>query len=221
MWDLVVADLHKRGTPAVAVDLPTVGPQTDKTQTFHDDAAHLRSVLQQVDGPVTLCANSYGGVVITEASAGQPPTQRPIHRLVYLAAFMPDADENVSELMANEAMPEFGQAVEFRDGRIVFDPSKVQELAMQQAPPEVAATACARLQPMAMGGGAPFVTGVGWKDIPATYVVCTEDRSLKPDTQRRWASTRAATSYELPFDHCPQLSHPGEIADLLTEVAKT
>jgi pimeloyl-ACP methyl ester carboxylesterase len=60
---------------------------------------------------------------------------------------------------------------------------------------------------------------VAWHDVPSTYVVCTDDRSLVPDAQRTWAKGRATDVIELPFDHCPQVSHPREIGELLAEIA--
>jgi pimeloyl-ACP methyl ester carboxylesterase len=62
---------------------------------------------------------------------------------------------------------------------------------------------------------------VGWKTIPSTYVVCTEDHSILPEAQRRWAAERASEVVEWPSDHCPQLSHPGLVADLLEKLAAT
>jgi pimeloyl-ACP methyl ester carboxylesterase len=75
------------------------------------------------------------------------------------------------------------------------------------------------MYPMAMGqGGSPAVTGVGWHNIPSTYVVSGQDNSIKPESQREWATKRATDYVEVPYDHCPPLSHPAEIADLLARI---
>jgi hypothetical protein len=72
---------------------------------------------------------------------------------------------------------------------------------------------------MAMGqGGSPSILEVGWRTIPSTYVVCGEDNCIRPEAQRKWASERATDWIEVPFDHCPQVSHPAEIADLLARI---
>jgi pimeloyl-ACP methyl ester carboxylesterase len=219
MWGPVDRELDARGINHVAVDLPTATLGVDPTLDAHADAAHVRTVLDRLDGPLLLCGNSYGGVVITEASAGHPR----VSRLVYLAAFMPDTDDEFLSFMSVNATPEFATGAEFgEDGLIRFVPEVVKKLAFQQAPSEVASWAAGRLRPMAMGGGgSPTMTGIGWKTIPSTYVVCAEDRSLRPGAQRRWAAERATDRVEVPFDHCPHLSHPAEIADLLAELATT
>ncbi len=219
MWGPLDAELDARGIDYVAVDLPTAAAGVDPTLDAHADAAHVRTVLDGLAGPLLLCGNSYGGVVITEASAGHPR----VNRLAYLAAFMPDTDDEFLSFMLANSTPEFATGATIGDdGLIRFDPDMVKKLALQQAPSEVASWAADQLRPMAMGGGgSPTLTGIGWKTIPSTYVVCSEDQSLLPDAQRRWAAERATDSIELPFDHCPHLSHPGEIADLIATLATT
>lgn len=219
MWGPLGAELDARGIDHVAVDLPTAAEGVDPTLDAHADAVHVRTVLDGLDGPLLLCGNSYGGVVITEASAGHPK----VNRLVYLAAFMPDTEDEFLSFMLANSTPEFATGATFGDdGLIRFDPDMVKKLAFQQATSEVASWAAGQLRPMAMGGGgSPTMTGLGWKTIPSTYVVCAEDQSLLPGAQRRWAAERATDSVELPFDHCPHLSHPVEIADLITKLATT
>ena len=178
------------------VDLPTVGVGVDPALDAHADAAHVRAVLDRLDGPVLLCGNSYGGVVITEASAGH----RQVVRLVYLAAFMPDALDELPVFLTSSCSPEFMSGAIFGDdGLIRFDPELTKKFALQQATAEVATWATDRIRPMAMGGGgAPTVTGVGWRTIPSTYVVCGEDRSIMPDAQRRWAASAPPTGSSCP-----------------------
>lgn len=217
IWEPLIQELRARDVEACAVDLPTVGEDTDPSFDFHTDAAHLRSVVENMNGPLVLCSNSYGGLVITEASAGHPN----VMRLVYMAAFMPDADEDVLSLLASACTPETLPQVIFRDdGLIDLDRELVNRLAFQQASAETAAWAVSKLRPVAMGaGGMPTVSGVGWQTIPSTYIICGRDKSIQPAVQRKWAENRATTFIEVPFDHCPQVSHPAEIADLLAEVA--
>jgi pimeloyl-ACP methyl ester carboxylesterase len=210
-------ELAARGVPHVAVDLPTVGVGVDPMLDCHADAAHVRVILDGINGPVVLCGNSYGGVVITEASAGSSN----VSHLVYLAAFMLEADDEIPGSLLRECFPEFLTGLAFGDdGLATFNQELAKEVGFQQAPPEVAQWAVDQFRPMAMGGGASTtVSAVGWHSIPSTYVVCAEDRALQPDSQRRWAAERASESVELPFDHCPHVSHPVEVAELLAKLA--
>jgi pimeloyl-ACP methyl ester carboxylesterase len=218
-WEPLGKILDERGVAHVEVDLPTMAIDGNPTLGFHDDAAHVRAALERLDGPVVVCGNSYGGVVITEASAGHAR----VTRLVYLAAFMPDGEDEVVSFLMGNCTPEFMAAVMFGDdGRGRIDSEMAKKVAFQQAPAEVADWAASQLRPMSMGGGgSPTVDGVAWRSIPSTYVVCSEDRTIQPEAQRRWATERASESVEVPFDHCPQLSHPAEVADLLAKLATT
>jgi alpha-beta hydrolase superfamily lysophospholipase len=69
-WDATSAALAALGIESLSIDLPTIGEGVDPSLDFHADAEHVREILDGLDGPIVLCANSYGGVVITEASAG-------------------------------------------------------------------------------------------------------------------------------------------------------
>src|SRR5205807_4181139 len=60
--------------------------------SFKDDVAAVKRILAQQDGPCILVAHSYGGAVITEA--GTDPS---VAGLVYVAAHMPDAEENEAD----------------------------------------------------------------------------------------------------------------------------
>jgi pimeloyl-ACP methyl ester carboxylesterase len=216
VWERVGKELDARGVEHVEVDLPTMDQSREPTLTFHDDVDHVRSVLDQLDGPIVLVGNSYGGVVITEASAEHPN----VVRLVYLAAFMPDGDVDVMNWLIANCTPEFlaGMTVT-PDGRGGLDSKIAAQVGFQQATPELAEWAVSKLQPMAIGqGGSSTLAGVGWRKIPSTYVVSGEDRCIKPEAQRQWAAERATDHVEVPFDHCAQISHPAEIADILAPI---
>ena len=216
-WSLVCGELDARGIEHPAVDLPTVGFDVDPTLNFHADATYVRGLLDDLDRPVLLCGNSYGGLVITEASAGHPR----VARLVYLAALMPDAEDDLLTFVAESCTPQFLAAASFTDdGLFAIDPEMQRKLSLHQSPPDVADWAVAQARPMAMATESTLtVTAVGWRGIPSTYVVSTDDRAIQPEVQRRWAAERATDSVELPFDHSPHLSHPVEIAELLARLA--
>lgn len=217
MWWKVAPLLQERGIVCQAVDLPTCIAE-DTSVDFHDDARHVRSIVDSISGPVVLIGNSYGGVVITEAAVDADN----VKRLVYLAAVMPDAGEPLLPLMSEMATPDFGGAVQIlEDGRMHLDMDVELRCAFQQADPADLDVVRDRTS-YAMSFGTDFEVALAraaWRDIPSTYVVCEQDLSIRPDVQRKWASARATDMVELPFDHCPQVSHPEEIADLLARIA--
>ncbi|MEU5910508.1 alpha/beta hydrolase [Micromonospora sp. NPDC047527] len=54
------------------------------------DAAYVRDVMGGIGGPVILVGHSYGGMVITQAAAGDPT----VRALVYVNALCPDTGES-------------------------------------------------------------------------------------------------------------------------------
>ena len=217
IWQEVVDRLADRGVPVRAPQLPSANA-TAPTVDFRTDAGVVREAVAEAGGDVVLAGNSYGGLVITEAAVDNPS----VKRLVYLAAFMPDAGEAIFELLSAHSAPEFGAAIELgADGLMRAQMDTLLERAMQHAPPEQVELARANLGG-AMSFGSDFaakLTQASWRTIPSTYVVCTEDRALKPESQRTWAKERATDYVEWPSDHCPQSSRPDDVADLLAKLA--
>jgi pimeloyl-ACP methyl ester carboxylesterase len=58
-----------------------------------------------------------------------------------------------------------------------------------------------------------------WPAIPSTYVVYSDDRTIMPVWQRKAArELLGVESVELPGGHCPHVSRPDALADLLQRV---
>ena len=59
-----------------------------------------------------------------------------------------------------------------------------------------------------------------WPAVPCSYMVCTDDRTITPQWSRRSARGRLGTDpIELPGGHCPQVSRPYELAQVLAGLA--
>lgn len=60
-----------------------------------------------------------------------------------------------------------------------------------------------------------------WPDVPVSYILCQEDRTLRPDYWRKKVRSQLNTDpIELAGGHCPHVSRPGELADVLSEIGK-
>jgi pimeloyl-ACP methyl ester carboxylesterase len=53
-----------------------------------------------------------------------------------------------------------------------------------------------------------------WREKPSTYLVCTRDRAIPEDVQRRLA-VRTRRVVDLPTGHFPFLTAPDRLADAL------
>jgi pimeloyl-ACP methyl ester carboxylesterase len=60
----------------------------------------------------------------------------------------------------------------------------------------------------------------GWPDVPSSYMVCAEDRTVQAGWCRRGARERlGADAIVLPGGHCPHVSRPVELAEVLAKLA--
>jgi pimeloyl-ACP methyl ester carboxylesterase len=213
-WKLAPC-LNVRGVKWVGADLPSCKAK-DASIGPADDVAYVGALLDRIDGPVVAVGKSYGGAVVSGATAGR----RNVAHLVYVAAFMPEAGEPFQQTTASARLPEFAAGVRaLDDGRLELDVEVGARCAFAHASDRDRAVWRRERRPMSIGRDRSIAFDrVGWDTIPSTYVVCGEDRCIDPSAQRTWAA-RATTVVERPYDHSPAVSRPDEIADLLTDIA--
>ncbi|MFG2138850.1 alpha/beta fold hydrolase [Streptomyces sp. NPDC048650] len=209
-WANLQAELIARGRASRTVDLPSAlrtPPPPGPLPGLHDDAEAVRTAIGAIGGPVAVVAHSYGGIPVTEATAGIPQ----VTRLVYLAAYQLDRSENLLSFR-DASEPD----LDVVDGLVPPTPNPRATL-YADAPPAESARAAARLVPHSARCATDRITRSGWHTIPSSYIVCDQDRTIPPAQQERMA-TRAKAVHHLASSHSPFLSKPGELADLLTTI---
>ncbi|MCZ0991704.1 alpha/beta hydrolase [Streptomyces diastatochromogenes] len=208
-WSETITELQTLGHRPVAVQLPL--------DSLEHDVDAVRRTLSTVDGPVLLVGWSYGGAVITNAAQGQDKVQA----LSYIAAFMPDEGESVSDIVrrrAGSVLPETLRVTE--DGHSYIDRLAYGTAIAADAPAERTALASA-VQKFARLGidGSPSGTPA-WRDLPSHYLVASEDRVLPAATQRELAVRAGAETTEWATGHGPMYARPKELAAYLDGIAK-
>jgi pimeloyl-ACP methyl ester carboxylesterase len=211
VWERVMPLLEQRGVQAVTVDLPSVGAAPGDECSLAADAAVVSRVLDAGGGPFLVCGHSYGGIVVTQATAERSD----VARLVYLCAFMPDAGDSLFTITGGPA-PWIHL---LDDGRTLPDLERAAAVGYADCDAETKANAIARLRPQSPQPFLDPVSAAAWREIPSTYVVCTEDQSLPVELQRHVFAPRADEIVELASGHSPFLSQPEQVAGLLAERA--
>jgi pimeloyl-ACP methyl ester carboxylesterase len=173
------------------------------------DAAVISTYLKSVAGPVVLVGHSYGGSVISVASANAPN----VKALVFVDAFAPDAGESVQSDLASAPPPpsDFTIAVPFTASNGNEADSKYFGTVFASAEPvDVAARLAATQRPFAarsLTDRAP--EAVGWKTIPSWHGIGDADKVIPPDIQLKFATRAKSKIYHvLGGDHPSMIAHP-------------
>ena len=210
-WDQVLPLLTEQGFAVRTVDLPSSGPDVDALGDLADDVAAVSAVLDDVAGPKILVGHSYGGLPITEASAGRDD----VVRLVYVCAFLLDVGASLLDAAGGEP-PAFWQVS--ADGRWMTA-DQPEQVFYGDCPPDVTAAAVARLTPQSMSSCTTPLRAAGWATLPATYVVADADAGLPAAVQEMMAAGRAEDVRHIDSAHSPFFARPRELADILIEVS--
>ena len=201
-YDAVAERLRGEGFDVTAIDLPS----NDGASGLADDAAAVRAALDGIGRPAVVVGHSYGGVAITEGAAGSPHAAA----LVYLCAFMLEPGQALLDAMQHQ-LPDWIELDQEAGSHLA---TRTEEVLYGDCPPEVAAAAAARLTRQSAAAIATPLSVAAWQEVPATYLVCDEDRAVPPPAQEMMAS-RAATVEHAPSSHSPFFSQPGLVAELI------
>jgi pimeloyl-ACP methyl ester carboxylesterase len=197
-------------------DLAVIAPP-NPLRSVAGDAASLHAVVEAIPGPVVLVGHSYGGAVITQASAGLEN----VRSLVYLAAFGLDVDESVlsvqepfaPSLLASNARPTPYDAPGAVGGPDLYiDTKTFRETFCADLPTDVAAVLAVSQRPVAAATLNERCTAAGWKTIPSWFLVSGQDNTINPEAEHFMASRMGATTETIDASHLAFASRPVETA---------
>jgi pimeloyl-ACP methyl ester carboxylesterase len=206
-WDRVVRALAERGQTAHAVELPS-----DPDLLAADYAELICRQVGAIAAPVVLAHSGAGPLLPAAARALQACHQ------VWLAAWVPDPDASFVEDARLHA-----QAA-FNPDWIGKDPTEDDAVAAtflyhdcDGATLDWALSTRRLFLPLGVyGERLPLAP-----EIPSTYVLAAYDRTIRPEWQRRMARERLGVEpIELPTGHCPNVSRPDRLAEVLVDLAE-
>jgi pimeloyl-ACP methyl ester carboxylesterase len=198
-WERVTAELEARGHATVAVDLPCEDDDAGAA-TYADTVLHALP-----DEPVVLVAHSLGGLTVPLVAAA-----RPALRMIFVSALLPVPGRSFRDQQQEEEImfPYVGGKAGLR------------ERFYERCAPEDADRAMRLLRRQSE---TPFVERTpleAWPDVPASSIVCGDDRAVSPAWSVRAARGRLGVEPVVleGSDHSPFLSRPVELADLLVRL---
>ncbi len=207
--------LLAQGYPVVAIANPLRGVKID--------ADYTASALAGIGGPIVLVGHSYGGMVITNAAAGNSQ----VKALVYVAGFALEAGESAADLSGRFPGGTLGPAL----APPVALPDSSVDLYIQQDKfhtqfaadvPEAEAKLMAATQrpitgfALNEGSGEP-----AWRNIPSWFIYGSLDKNI-PAAAQSFMGKRAGAKRIIEIEgasHVVMISQPGAVAGLIIEAA--
>ena len=180
------------------------------------------AALEECDDDIVLVGHSYGGHTIPLVAA-----RRPVKRLVYLCALVPEVGKNFYDQAAEEPdMVNFG----YREGCTEPDAQLrmrwvdfglLRTLFYADCDEAAVQTAFKHIRPQSWYSATLPFSLSQFPSVPSSFVICSDDRMLSNDWARRIARDRlGADLIELPGSHSPFLSHPKALAAVLLRLAE-
>src|SRR5271169_7067114 len=139
------------------------------------DAATIADYVTAIEGPVLLVGHSYGGAVITQASAALGH----VTGLVYLAAFGLDVGESCASvqqpfapsLLSSTSYPTAYDAAGAPHGPDLYiGRERFRETFCADAPIDTAEVMFATQRPLSLAALTENATAAGWKTIPSWFL---------------------------------------------------
>jgi hypothetical protein len=202
-WLLVMDRLAHEGIDCRSINLPFTG--------YEDDVRSVRSAIASAGtaGAVHVVCHSYAGLPVAEAGHGAA-------HLTFVAGRLPLPGESPAALTGEWGFAEFQACMQRGEDEVVRLSPAAGPLMFNRTTPSLAALAMERRRPMRSAVSDAPVADPAWMSVPSSYVVCTDDRAVRPEAQRERAALVGA-SVELDADHSPFFSRAAELAAFIAE----
>ena len=216
-WNGVLARLQAAGIAVTAPANPLRG--------IAQDSAYIRSVFEQIDGPVVAVGHSYAGAVISNAAAGAAN----VVGLVFVAAFAPDEGELLGQAAATSKdsilmtvlVPHSYPGAKGESAtELTVDPARFHDVFAADLPETEAALMAATQRPIADAAFSEPNGTPAWKHLPSWAIVAKADTAAGADLVRSMAERANAMIMEIDASHVVMVSQPEAVADLIVEAVE-
>jgi pimeloyl-ACP methyl ester carboxylesterase len=208
-WRHVIPRLYQAGHRVMAAQNPLT--------SLADDVANTRKLAEWMGGPTLLVGHSYGGAVITGAGHASN-----VVGLVYIAAFAPEEGESLNGILAGTVLPPGAASISpaFDDGFLWHSQDTFHDSFGRDLDDTESLVMATTQRPLARRCYHDHSGEPAWKTKPSWYQVSTQDRMIRPETQR-WMAERihARETIELDTSHASFATRPTEVVELITNAA--
>jgi pimeloyl-ACP methyl ester carboxylesterase len=207
-WKAIYDILTKKGYNTTIVQNPL--------SSLEDDVAATNLKLDEQDGPVVLVGHSWGGAVITQAGIHSK-----VAALVYVAAFQPDKGESAFTWFSSmPALPENGVLPPDEKGYVYYSKEKYHAGFAADLPQNLTEFMYASQGAFAARCFITPLTEIAWRVKPSLGIVATEDKSIRPEIERKMYERSNTKFTEIRGSHAVYVSQPEAVAKVIIEAAE-
>jgi Alpha/beta hydrolase family len=219
-WDRCIAVLTKLGHESRTIDWVTAPWARGQLEAVE----HLSRELNGIDGAI-LVGHSLAGIFLPLLGS-----RINAKREMYIAALASDPKHSLSDrLFAGEEIFEFAWIAAYGGMSLSLNQSPsgdqiacIQNYLFHDCP---SSSFAAYWRPPSIPLNLFYESRFSLTEshIPRNYVVCTRDRTIRPEWQRKIAleiSGAHAPPMEFASGHCPQIAKPSELAHLIHALAE-
>jgi pimeloyl-ACP methyl ester carboxylesterase len=214
-WSGVITRLLNQDFPAVAVANPLRG--------VGRDSEYLVGILDGIDGDVVLVGHSYGGMIISNASAGRDD----VKGLVFVGGFAPDAGESAAQLAGRYEGGTLGETLmSFKlpdgDSDLYIVQDKYRDQFTAESTAEDAAVMAVTQRPIAESALNEPAGPPGWRDIPSWFIFGSDDKNI-PVAAHRFMAQRAGSRRTVEINggtHTVGIPEAEKVVQLIDEAAQ-
>lgn len=207
-WGDVIPLLENAGYDVIAVQNPLT--------SYDDDVATTRRVIDAQKNSVVLVGHSYGGAVITKAGLGASN----VRALVYVAAFAPDAGENLQALLEKYPSKIGTALVPDAAGYLYIDRAQFKEVFAADVSERDLSVMAATQKPINSQTFGQVYETPAWRDTVSWYLISNNDNAINPALQRVFAERMKATTREVTASHVAFVSNPTAVVDIIKDAAE-
>jgi pimeloyl-ACP methyl ester carboxylesterase len=185
--------------------------------TYHPDVEQIQTQIRVaiLEGKkVVLFGHSFGGLALSAAVEG---FEEHITGMILCAAWL---------IPKGKAPADLGGPApwhKFNDEHTLVEPIDPRYRFYHDLTEEEANVAIARLKPHACRAGATVTPFEGFRAVPTTYIMCTQDRAIPLEMQEKMVDVFAKDSgiktIQLDSSHSPFMSVPDRVVEIIEAVA--
>ncbi len=213
-WNGSIDRLVEQGFPTIAAAVPL--------RSIAGDTTFVSAIVKSIKGPVVLVGHSYGGAIISSASAENAN----VKALVFVSGLAPEPGEKLGALVGRypgSTLTPTLISVPLADGSndLYIRQDKYHQQFMADVPIAVATLGAVTQRPIRDFAFNEPAGAAGWRALPSWFMYAEFDKNI-PAAVHRWMAGRAKAREVVEIKgaaHALPVSQPDAVADLILRAA--